>query len=77
MYNYGASPLHFVLFTSSAVAPCFETGSWVSLCLQLMRIIRAVLEELELVEGEDLGGTVLCCAGWDGMSLVMSLVMSE
>lgn len=67
MYNYGASPLHFVLFTSSAVAPCFETGSWVSLCLQLMRIIRAVLEELELVEGGGSRGycAVLCWVGWD------------
>lgn len=67
MYNYGASPLHFVLFTSSAVAPCFETGSWVSLCLQLMWIIRAVLEELELVEvrGSREYCAVLCWVGWD------------
>lgn len=46
------------------MAPCFETRSWVSLCLQLMRIIRAVLEELELVE---VGGSRGYCAGWDGM----------
>lgn len=37
--------------------------------LAAMRIIRAVLEELELVE---VGGSRGYCAGSDGISLVMS-----